>query len=235
MSSSSPADEPGASPPVAAKIFGTGLETARGYARLLASTAVEWGLLGPREAERLWERHLLNCAVVGELVPLDADVIDVGSGAGLPGIPLAIARPDLRLTLLEPMERRCAFLRQAVVELELRGRVRVRRGRAPEAASEGLSSAVAVSRAVAPLGRLALWTMPLLPPGGVMLAVRGARAATEVLAERATVEAAGGRDAEVLVCGQRLLSEPTTVARVMRGGTSRRTRGARTARTGGKA
>lgn len=234
MWSSSPVDQPGAPPPVAADVFGTGLETADRYARLLASTAVRRGLLGPREARRLWERHLLNCAVIGELIPPDADVVDVGSGAGLPGIPLAIARPDLRLMLLEPMERRCVFLREVVAELGLAARVGVYRGRAPEAASEGVSSAVAVSRAVAPLGRLTLWTMPLLPPGGVMLAVRGARAGGEVLAEQASVRAAGGRDVEVLVCG-RGLPEPTTVVRVVRDGTSRRGRRSRTTRTGGTA
>ena len=117
-------------PAVAGDLFGADVDTASAYAHLLASRGVEWGLIGPREVDRIWERHVLNSVAVSALVPEDATVVDVGSGAGLPGIPLAIARPDLRVTLLEPLQRRATFLVEVVDELGLGDRVRVIRGRA---------------------------------------------------------------------------------------------------------
>ena len=108
-----------APPPAAVEVFGTRLDLARRYAEHLAGTGVERGLIGPREAPRLWERHVLNCAVVAELVPSGARLVDVGLGAGLPGIPLALARPDLQVVLVEPLARRVAWLAEVVADLGL--------------------------------------------------------------------------------------------------------------------
>jgi len=166
-----------AAPPFASDAFGAALPTAERYADLLVTRGVEWGLLGPREAERVWERHVLNSLAVSRDVPQGACVVDVGSGAGLPGIPLALARPDLRVTLLEPLERRAAFLQAAVDELGLAERVRVVRGRAethPELYD------VVVCRAVAPLSRLLGWTASLFLPGGRLVALKGASASADL-------------------------------------------------------
>src|SRR5690348_1085553 len=120
-------------PAGAREIFGTALPVAERYAAMLADAGVERGLIGPREADRLWDRHLINCAVLGEAVPSGASVVDIGSGAGLPGLVLAIARPDLSITLLEPLLRRTTFLDECVRELRLEN-VTVRRARAEEVA-----------------------------------------------------------------------------------------------------
>jgi 16S rRNA (guanine527-N7)-methyltransferase len=199
-------------PAVSREFFGDRVDDARRYAALLGTAGVERGLIGPREVERLWERHLLNCAAVAELLPPGAQIVDVGSGAGLPGIPLALARPELRVVLLEPMERRCIFLAEAVETLGLAQRVSVLRGRAPDAATlGGLSSDVVVARAVAPLGRLAGMLLPLVRPGGLLLALRGSRAVEELREASDEVSANGARDARVVRCGVGRLAEPTTV------------------------
>lgn len=150
-----------------------------GYAQLLGSAGVERGLIGPREVPRLWERHLENCAVVAlsPVVPDGARVADVGSGAGLPGLVWAIVRPDLQVTLIESMQRRCDFLREAVDELGLESRVDVVRGRAE--AQEGRWELV-TARAVAPLTKLVAWTWPLVAPGGSLVAMKGSKAADEI-------------------------------------------------------
>ncbi|MGF7235980.1 MAG: 16S rRNA (guanine(527)-N(7))-methyltransferase RsmG, partial [Frankia sp.] len=172
---------------------------------------------GPRAVGRLWDRHLLNSAVVDELVPPGVELVDVGSGAGLPGIPLALARPDLRVVLLEPMLRRCVFLEEAVTELGLAARVSVVRGRAPDAVTVmGRGFDVAVARAVAPLERLAAMVVPLIRPGGVLLALRGARAAEELDEVRDDMAGWGVREASVVRCGVGRLTEPTTVLRAVR-------------------
>src|SRR5947209_5960904 len=157
---------PGASPAAAATIFGARLHFAERYAEVLGHAGVERGLLGPREVPRLWDRHLLNSAVIGELLGPGERVVDIGSGAGLPGIPLAIARPDLEITLLEPMLRRSEFLAEVIAQLGLA--VEVVRGRAEERWVRDRLGAmdVAVSRAVAALDKLTKWSMPLLRPGG---------------------------------------------------------------------
>jgi 16S rRNA (guanine527-N7)-methyltransferase len=147
------------------------------YADLLAGPGVERGLIGPREVPRLWERHLLNCAQIAGEFQRTASVCDVGSGAGLPGVVLALARPDLRVTLLEPLLRRTRFLEQVVNELELQ-RVQVVRGRAEDLGGAGFDAVTA--RAVAPLDRLVRWTVPMCRPGGRVLAMKGARAAEEL-------------------------------------------------------
>lgn len=160
-----------------AELFGPGLEAISRYVDILASRGIDWGLIGPREGDRLWERHILNSVAAAPLFPSGASVLDVGSGAGLPGIPLAILRPDLRVTLLESLLRRVNFLELAVAELGLGDRVRVVRGRAEE---HGRTYDVATCRAVAPLPRLIEWCLPLVAPGGRLLALKGASASGEL-------------------------------------------------------
>lgn len=210
----------------ASGVFGPRLDLARRYADILATAGVERGLLGPREVDRLWERHLINCAVVGELLDPGARVVDIGSGAGLPGIPLFIARPDLDVVLLEPLLRRSEFLAEAVAELGLA--VEVVRGRAEEAwVRERCGERdAAVSRAVAPLDKLTKWSMPLLRPGGRMIAIKGERAREEVQQHRRVMEASGALDAKVVTCGADFLRQPATVV-VARRGARPRTRPAR--------
>ncbi|MGP3967851.1 16S rRNA (guanine(527)-N(7))-methyltransferase RsmG [Streptomyces sp. 6N223] len=200
-------------PKVAGEIFGDRLADAVRYAELLADVAVERGLIGPREVPRLWERHLLNCAVVSELVPEGVTVCDVGSGAGLPGIPLALVRPDLRITLLEPLLRRTNFLRE-VVELLGLERVGVVRGRAEEVLGSLDAVHVVTARAVAPLDRLAGWGVPLLRPYGQMLAIKGDTAEEELKGARAALGKLGVVRSSVVRAGVGLLEPPSTVVRV---------------------
>jgi 16S rRNA (guanine527-N7)-methyltransferase len=160
-----------------AELFGPQTEVAAVYAELLATVGVERGLIGPREAGRIWERHLINSAVLAPLVPAGARVVDLGSGAGLPGIPLAIARPDLQVVLIEPMQRRVIFLQECLVALQL-PRVSVHRGRA-EAGIEPPADVV-VARAVAPLPDLVRLSFPLLVAGGALLALKGRSARGEL-------------------------------------------------------
>jgi len=203
-------------PAVAHTIFGSRLPQARRYAELLADLGVQRGLIGPRETDRLWERHLLNSALIGELIGPAATVLDVGSGAGLPGIPLGIARPDLSMTLLEPMARRVTFLIEVVDQLELVN-VSVVRGRAEDTAVRRLVAGgeFVTARAVAPLERLVGWCLPLLGPAGQLLAVKGSAAQREVDAARSALRAAGAVAVEVVSVGLGLLSTPTTVVRVI--------------------
>lgn len=209
-----------AAPDAAAEIFGDRLDIARRYADLLAGAGVERGLIGPREVDRIWDRHILNSAVVAELIEPSARVVDVGSGAGLPGLPLAIARPDLSVTLLEPMLRRTEFLTEAVRDLGLTAAVV--RGRAEEpgvrAAIGGAD--VVVSRAVADMEKLTRWCLPLLRPGGRMLALKGDRAEAEVAEHRLTLNRLGVAEVEVVRCGTGYLSPPTTVVSAVRGAQS---------------
>lgn len=181
------------------------------YAELLAGAGVERGLIGPREVPRLWDRHLLNCAVVvgpeSGLIPEGASVIDVGSGAGLPGLVWGIARPDLDIVLLEPLLRRATFLEEAVSILGLE-RVRVVRGRAEESK---LAAAVVTARAVAPLDRLLGWVARLVAPGGEVLALKGSSAAEEI----AAAQAAGiSGTYELISCGVGIVDPPATVVRI---------------------
>ena len=154
------------------------LRLAERYADWLADAGVVRGLIGPREAPRLWTRHLANCAGLATLVPAGARVCDLGSGAGLPGLVLAICRPDLEVTLVEPLLRRTTFLEEVVADLGLAG-VSVRRGRA-ESLHGSADYEVVTARALAPLGRLLDWAMPLVSPHGALLAMKGERAADEV-------------------------------------------------------
>ena len=183
------------------------------YIDILASRGIEWGLLGPREAPRLFDRHILNSVALAELIPQGSRVVDVGSGAGLPGVPLALVRPDLDVTLLEPLLRRHSFLEETVAELGLEDRVTVVRGRAEES-KEHFDTVVA--RAVAPLGRLLGWTSSLFLPDGELLALKGSSADDEVAAARRDL-ARLGVGAEVLRVRADRRAAPTTVVRVRRG------------------
>jgi 16S rRNA (guanine527-N7)-methyltransferase len=198
-------------PEIAEAIFGPRLALAQRYAELLADTGVEWGLLGPHEVDRIWERHLLNCGAVAELLQPGERVADIGSGAGLPGVALAIAEPGLDVVLIESLLRRSEFLRMVVTELGLD--VEVLRGRAEDPAIRKSAGDrdVAVSRAVAPLDKLVRWSMPLLRPDGRMLAIKGERAADELREHRRVMTSLGAADARVVECGVKHLSPPTTV------------------------
>ncbi|WP_240037657.1 16S rRNA (guanine(527)-N(7))-methyltransferase RsmG [Glycomyces paridis] len=215
-------DEANVSRETLASVFGAEperMERAEAYVGLLSTIGIERGLIGPREVPRLWGRHVLSSAVVEELIPEKSDVIDVGSGGGLPGIPLAIARPDLWVTLVEPMQRRVDFLEEVIEALGIEN-IEVLRARAEEVDPQGQADVV-VSRAVAPLGKLAGWCLPLARLGGVMLAIKGQSAAEEVRRDRDFLKWAGGGRAEIAVCGESKLSEPVftvpaTVVRVER-------------------
>ena len=205
----------------AAALFGPRLDLAQRYAEVLAGAGVERGLLGPREVDRLWDRHLLNSAAVSELLDPGERIVDIGSGAGLPGLPLAIARPDLEVVLLEPLLRRSDFLREVVAELGLP--VDVVRGRAEEPwVREQIGEKdAAVSRAVAALDKLTTWSMPLLRTGGRMVAIKGERAPDEVQQYRRVMEATGAVDVRVVTCGANYLRPPATVVLARRGTFSR--------------
>lgn len=207
-----PLGPPTALTSVAEQVFGLGLERARVYASWLAGAAITRGLLGPAERPRLWERHLLNAAVLSELVPSASRVLDVGSGAGLPGIALALARPDLDVTLLEPALRRVRFLQECLADLELPN-VRVERARA-EHCHGRLRADVVTARAVAPLSRLVPVAMPLVAAGGALLAIKGSTAAVEISDARSVLRVYAAT-ACVLECGTGVLPQPTTVVRIV--------------------
>ena len=199
-----------AAPPVAAVVFGAALDQAVAFAQVLATRGVEQGLIGPHEVPRLWDRHLLNCAVVAELISARCrTLVDIGSGAGLPGIVLAMIRPELDVTLLEPMERRCRFLADCTAELGL-ANASVLRGRAEETR---LRKDVATARAVAPLDRLAGLAAGMVRPGGLVLAIKGQSAADELRKARPVLRRIGARGAEVVRVGQGKVDPATTVVR----------------------
>ena len=216
-------------PAVAAEVFKDRLPLAIEYWRSLESEGQKRGMIGPREVPKLWNRHLLNCAVVQELIPDGAIVVDIGSGAGLPGIPLAIARPDITVIMVETMLRRTTYLTEFAEQTGLN--VRIVRGRAEDKAVRadvGVCDVV-TSRAVAALPLLMDLSMPFLHPGGMMLALKGSTAADEIAAAQQSARRNGARDLEVLECGAALLEETTTVVRAIRDANasvrSKRTRG----------
>ena len=196
----------------AEKIFGDRLDLAKRYVEHLATSGIERGLLGPREVPRLWSRHVLNCAVIESVMEKDAEVADVGSGAGLPGLCLAIARPDLNLTLIEPLERRCIWLSEVIDDLGLTN-VTVMRGRA-EQMVDVVNARYVTARAVSALTNLAGLTIPLLHGEGELIAIKGRSAAEEIDKASKAIRRLGGKETEVMVIGEGLLAEPTTVVRI---------------------
>ena len=196
----------------AEKIFGDRLDLAKRYVEHLATSGIERGLLGPREVPRLWSRHVLNCAVIEEVMDKDAEVADVGSGAGLPGLCLAIARPDLKLTLIEPLERRCIWLSEVIEDLGLTN-VTVMRGRA-EQMVDVVNARYVTARAVSALTNLAGLTIPLLHGQGELIAIKGRSAAEEIAKATKAIRKLGGKETEVLTVGETILAEPTTVVRI---------------------
>lgn len=204
-------------PPAAAEIFGDNLEKAIAYHESLATDGSVRGFIGPREVPRLWDRHILNCGVIGEAMDEGISVTDIGSGAGLPGIPLAIARPDLNITLIEPLLKRSVYLNEVKEALNL-DNVTVIRGRAEEKVVRkqvGLVDIV-TSRAVAPLGKLATWSLPLVKIGGRMVAMKGSSVEEEIERDAKEIRKAGGTDIKVYTVGEALLSEPTTLISIRR-------------------
>jgi 16S rRNA (guanine527-N7)-methyltransferase len=203
-------------PPEAVARFAPALLAAlTDYGQQLASSGVVRGLIGPREVPRLWDRHLLNCAALAEAIDEKETVADIGTGAGLPGLVLALVRPDLRVILVEPLERRCVFLQEMIARFRLSSRVELRRGKAH--LIKPCAADVVTSRAVAALDALAGWSFPHLRLGGRLLALKGDRAEEELQEARPTL-AQWGADAEatVITCGEGWLPQPIKVVRAPR-------------------
>ncbi|MEY6435801.1 16S rRNA (guanine(527)-N(7))-methyltransferase RsmG [Corynebacterium pseudotuberculosis] len=198
-------------PEIVAEIFGSLLDKAVEYHRLLATDGSTRGFIGPREIPKLWDRHILNCAVIGEAMDSNARVADIGSGAGLPGIPLALARPDLEITLIEPLLKRSVFLGEVKDSLGL-DNVTVMRGRAEEKVIRNELGLVDVvtSRAVAPLGKLAGWSLPLVRLGGKMIAMKGSSVKEELARDEKMIFKAGGGKIKIFTVGDQL-EDPTTL------------------------
>lgn len=195
-----------------ARAFGDRASLAEAYHESLATTAAERGFIGPKEVDRLWERHILNCAVISEAFDQGLKVADIGSGAGLPGIPLAIARPDLKITLIEPLLKRSTYLGEVARELGLEN-VTVVRGRAEDQAKAQFDAVT--SRAVAPLGKLAGWSLPLLQGGGRMIAMKGESVSEELERDLDAITKAGGVDPLIFTVGE-FLDQPTTLISITR-------------------
>ena len=208
-----PSDTPSA-PAVARRVFSDALPTAVAYADLLATEGTVRGLIGPREVPRLWERHLLNCALVTDLVPAGSTVCDIGSGAGLPGLVMAIRRPDLVVTLVEPLLRRTTFLEEVVDRLGL-AHVEVVRARA-DALHGARTFDVVTSRAVAPMDRLAGWSLPLVRSGGLFLAMKGSSVQAELDSAARTISAGRGTVDGVIALGEDLLDPSVRVVRIVK-------------------
>ena len=209
---------PEAEPAGAALAFGERLELARSFTADLARHGERLGLIGPLEADRLWSRHIINCAVVAPFLQRDGRVADVGSGAGLPGLVLAIARPDVHLTLIEPMERRTDWLRDEAERLGLTN-VAVQRARAEDAVDIGPFDQV-TARAVSALSRLVPITAPLLRPGGELILLKGARVAEEIRAAAAVLRRYRVSGVEVLELGAGIVPEVTRLFRATVSGAS---------------
>jgi 16S rRNA (guanine527-N7)-methyltransferase len=195
-------------PPHAAGVFSSRLPVAEQYAHILATDGVVKGLIGPREVPRIWDRHVMNSAVVVPRIPHGASVADIGTGAGLPGLVWAIARPDLHVTLVEPLLRRTTFLDEAVRSLGL-DNVTVLRARAEDVPD---TYDVVTARAVAALDKLGRWCLPLVRPGGVLLALKGRTAQEEVAAAAATLRRLGATT--IVVATYPNGDVPTTVVEV---------------------
>ncbi len=199
-----------AEPESAKAIFGPQIEKARAFAQKLANDSDDLGLLGPRELDKLWSRHILNSAVVSETVKAGDLVADVGSGAGLPGIPMAIALPEANFVLIEPMERRSNWMLEVIEELGLTN-VEVRRARAEEVLD--LKFDIVTARAVAALDKLLRLTVHLLKPGGSLVALKGSKAAEEIEVARKLQKKLGIASFEIQICGEKFLAEPTSIVK----------------------
>ncbi|HEX8095704.1 16S rRNA (guanine(527)-N(7))-methyltransferase RsmG [Jatrophihabitans sp.] len=218
-STADPAQQAVPGPPeILYRRFGAAADLLVRYAGWLAGPGTVRGLLGPREVPRLWERHLLNSVAVAELVPPDARIVDIGSGAGLPGLAMACVRPDLRVDLVESLLRRTDFLTEVVTSLNLTDRVRVIRGRAEHIAVRDTvgSAQFVTARAVAPLDRLVRWSFPLLRPGGSLLAVKGTSAEDELAEHRQFLTRMRAEVMGVIECGAGLVDPPTRVVHLVR-------------------
>jgi 16S rRNA (guanine527-N7)-methyltransferase len=199
-----------AEPESAKAIFGPQIDKARAFAQKLANDSDDLGLLGPRELDKLWSRHILNSAVVSETVKAGDLVADVGSGAGLPGIPMAIALPEANFVLIEPMERRSNWMLEVIEELGLTN-VEVRRARAEEVLD--LKFDIVTARAVAALDKLLRLTVHLLKPGGSLVALKGSKAAEEIEVARKLQKKLGIASFEIQICGEKFLAEPTSIVK----------------------
>lgn len=199
-----------AEPESAKAIFGPQIDKARAFAQKLANDSDDLGLLGPRELDKLWSRHILNSAVVSETVKAGDLVADVGSGAGLPGIPMAIALPEANFVLIEPMERRSSWMLEVIEEMGLTN-VEVRRARAEEVLDLKLD--IVTARAVAALDKLLRLTVHLLKPGGSLIALKGSKAAEEIEVARKLQKKLGIASFEIQICGEKFLAEPTSVVK----------------------
>lgn len=199
-----------------AEVFDTSADQMRYFADLLSHEGLEQGLLGPREAGRIWSRHILNCWVLSEFLPEGVQVADVGSGAGLPGLVLAIGRPDLSLTLIESMARRCEWLQFCVEELGL-DNVQIRNARAEDFRGKPAFSHL-TARAVGNLSTLLGWTAPLVTKHGTMLFLKGASVDAEIEKAKANYVFAKQKVSlpEVLTLATPLTGEPTRVVRLIK-------------------
>lgn len=199
---------------VAVQLFGERISLAERFVEHLCTTGITHGLLGPREVPRMWSRHVLNCAVLGPELPAGATVADIGSGAGLPGVALALARPDVEFTLIEPMERRVDWLDDVVKDLGLQN-VQVIRARAEEVQDEVMADVV-TARAVSALRKLIPLTVPLLDDDGELMFFKGRSAPEEIDSAAKTVKRFRLQPPTVQLFGEDLLEEPTTIVRARR-------------------
>ncbi len=193
-------------------LYGEHLPAARAYVEHLATSGIERGLIGPREVPRLWDRHVLNCAALAPLLPVGTTVADVGSGAGLPGLALAIARPDVEFVLIEPLERRCIWLQEVIDDLALEN-VTILRGRSEQFFGQ-VKADVVTARAVSALAHLVTLTLPLLQGQGSLLALKGRSAQEEIEKAEKNIKKLKGKNARVFTVGDDLLPEPTTIVQI---------------------
>lgn len=198
--------------PAATALYGEHLDAAKAYVEHLATSGIERGLIGPREVPRLWDRHVLNCAALAPVLPAGSTVADVGSGAGLPGLALAIARPDVEFLLIEPLERRCIWLQEVIDDLGLEN-VTVLRGRSEQFFDE-IDADIVTARAVSALANLVNLTLPLLGGNGSLLALKGRSAGEEIEKAQKNIEKLKGRNARVYTVGDEVLDEPTTIVQI---------------------
>ena len=203
---------PEVEPKEAKEVYGEHIGQARQYFDLLVRDGDLLGLIGPRELPKLWSRHILNSAVVADLVEDGQVVADVGSGAGFPGIPMAILRPKVKFVLIEPMERRASWLADLVVPTLGLENVKVLRGRAEEAPLRNYD--VTTARAVSALPKLLRMLVPLTAPGGQVLAMKGSKAQDEIEESKSLAEKLKLDSFEIVTVGENLLVDPTTVVRV---------------------